>query len=156
MKVFYEDRPEKVMYMPLPTGQADVWIREDIQQVTDEESTRWTADEVYFRTRQSLAEVTANADALFFQKSGIAEKLTAVVQKHMDKTAQERNYDNIASACSYANSTDTTFRAEGLACVAWRDACWRKCYEIQAAVIAGTRSIPTAEELITELPALVW
>ena len=154
--VTYDHEPLQVEYMPLPDGQADVWIRADIQQVTDEEGTRWTAEEVYFRTRQTQSEVVANAAAIFFQKSGIAEKLTAVVQEYMDKKAKERNYDNIASACSYANSTDTTFRAEGLACVAWRDACWRKCYEIQAAVIAGTRSIPTAEELITELPALVW
>lgn len=154
--VTYDHEPLQVKYMPLPDGQADVWIRADIQQVTDEEGTRWTAEEVYFRTRQTQEEIAANAAAIFFGKSGIAEKLTAVVQEHMDKTAQERNYDSIASACSYANSTDTTFRAEGLACVAWRDACWRRCYEIQAAVLAGTRSIPTAEELIADLPALVW
>lgn len=153
---YYDHKPETLKYMTLPDGQADVWIRHDIRQLTDEEGTRWTADEVYFRTRQTQEEISANAATIFFTKSGIAEKLTAVVQEHMDKKAQERKYDNIASACSYANSTDETFHAEGLACVAWRDACWRKCYEIQAQVIAGTRSIPTAEELILELPDLDW
>ena len=156
MTVFYEQQPEKVMYMPLPDGQADVWIREGVRQVTDEDGTRWAAEEVYLRTRQTKEEITRNADTIFFTQSGIAEKLTAVVQDYMDKTVQQRGYDNIQSACSYANSTDTIFRAEGLACLAWRDNCWRKCYEIQAAVVAGTHSIPTAEELVEELPELIW
>ena len=74
----------------------------------------------------------------------------------MDKKAQERGYDGIMSACSYATSTDNIFAAEGLACVKWRDAVWRKCYDILAEVKAGTRAIPTAEEVIAELPALEW
>ena len=82
--------------------------------------------------------------------------LTQVVQKYMDTTVQTRGYDNINTACTYASSTDETFRAEGAACVAWRDAVWRKCYDILAEVKAGTRAVPTAEELISKLPKLEW
>lgn len=86
----------------------------------------------------------------------IQAHLTQVVQNYMDKTVQTRGYDNIHTACTYSSSTDETFRAEGTACVAWRDAVWRKCYDILAEVKAGTREIPTEEELLAELPVLDW
>ena len=86
----------------------------------------------------------------------IINELTAAVQNHLDARAKERNYDGILSACTYATSTDTTFRAEGQACVEWRDACWAKAYEVMADVLAGNRGIPTATELLSELPELSW
>ncbi|HEX9023249.1 MAG TPA: hypothetical protein VF799_05355 [Geobacteraceae bacterium] len=82
--------------------------------------------------------------------------LTQAVQSHLDITAQQRNYDGILSACSYATSTNARFQAEGQACVAWRDAVWSKCYEVLAAVQAGTAAIPTADQLIADLPTLAW
>lgn len=85
----------------------------------------------------------------------IAE-LTATVQLHLDTKARERNYDNILSLCTYATSTNPTFAAEGQAGLNWRDACWTKCYEVMAAVKAGIRTTPTSEELIAELPVLIW
>ena len=86
----------------------------------------------------------------------IQQQLTAAVQSYMDKTVQTRNYDNIHTACTYATSTDHVFAAEGLACVKWRDAVWRKCYAILAEVKAEKRAIPTVEELLAELPILEW
>lgn len=86
----------------------------------------------------------------------IIAELTSAVQSHLDATAQERNYDNILSLCTYASSDNPKFRAEGLAGVAWRDACWAKCYEVLAACRAETRTIPSSEELIAELPKFAW
>lgn len=86
----------------------------------------------------------------------IQKMLTAGVQSYMDTKAQERGYDNIHTACSYANSTDEIFKAEGTACLAWRDSVWRKCYNILDEVKQGKRAIPTLEEVIAELPVLVW
>lgn len=86
----------------------------------------------------------------------IQKMLTDGVQAYMDTKAQERGYDNIHTACSYANSTDEVFKAEGTACLAWRDSVWRKCYNILDEVKAGKRAIPTLEEVIAELPVLVW
>lgn len=86
----------------------------------------------------------------------IQAQLTAAVQSWMDKTVQARNYDNIHSACTYVNSTDEIFRAEGTACLAWRDNVWRTCYNILNDVLSGKREIPTEEELIAELPVLEW
>ena len=86
----------------------------------------------------------------------VIEALSAAVQRHLDATARTRNYDGILSLCSYATSTDPTFATEGQAGVLWRDACWRRCYEVMAEVKAGVQPVPTAEELIASLPAMVW
>ena len=86
----------------------------------------------------------------------IQAELTNTVQAYMDDAVKARGYDGIATACTYASSTDATFAAEGAACVAWRDKVWRHCYDALAEVLAGERDIPTAEELIAELPELVW
>lgn len=90
------------------------------------------------------------------QQALIQAQLTAAVQSWMDQTVQARNYDNIHTACTYATSTDEIFKAEGTACLAWRDNVWRKCYNILNQVTAGERIIPTYEELVDELPRLEW
>ena len=66
----------------------------------------------------------------------IIAQYTTGVQQHLDAFARTRNYDDILSAATYAT--------------------WAKCYEILAAVEAGSRSMPTLEELVFELPVLVW
>jgi hypothetical protein len=33
---------------------------------------------------------------------------------------------------------------------------WTYCYQVMADVGAGSRGIPTPEELVAELPAFVW
>lgn len=84
------------------------------------------------------------------------DMLKGRVQAMMDAKAGERNYDGILSLCTYATSTNPTFAAEGQAGVEWRDAVWTKCYEILVAVEAGTREVPTEQELLGELPTFIW
>ena len=81
--------------------------------------------------------------------------LQSAVQSHLDDGARLRLYDGILSACSYVNSTDPIFQAEGLAYCEWRDGCWRTCYTILNECKNGLRGIPTPEELILELPTIV-
>lgn len=80
----------------------------------------------------------------------------AAVQAMLDAKAQERRYDSILSACTYATSTQPKFQAEGQACVAWRDAVWARCYELMDEVEAGTLPQPTIPELVAMLPAMEW
>lgn len=80
----------------------------------------------------------------------------AAVQVMLDTTAKQRNYDNIQSACTYAASTNAQFKAEGLACLAWRDAVWAQCYADLAAVQAGTMQQPTVDAFVASLPTLTW
>jgi hypothetical protein len=86
----------------------------------------------------------------------VQKTFTDAIQRHMDAKARERNYDGILSLCTYATSTDPKFAAEGQAGVEWRDACWAKGFEIIAEVQAGTREIPTVDELLAELPVFRW
>lgn len=91
-----------------------------------------------------------NADAV------VKAELINAVQAKLDEVAQSRGYDGILSLCSYATSSDTTFAAEGQAGVAWRDAVWRHCYNLLAEVQAGTKPVPTVEELVAGLPTITW
>ena len=86
----------------------------------------------------------------------IIAQYTAAVQKHLDDFARTRGYDGIMSAATYATSTVPKFKAEGQYCVEARDATWAKCYEVLAAVEAGSRPMPTLDELLAELPVLTW
>lgn len=160
-KVFYNQQPEKIKYMAKPNGLADIWLRGNIKQETIEQEGQeqliWTANERFISdSALTLSEVQAEFFNLFVDAPGTQAMLTKAVQDYMDATAQTRGYDGIATACTYATSTDTTFAAEGTACVAWRDKVWRYCYNALAEVLAGKRNIPTAEELVAELPELVW
>lgn len=86
----------------------------------------------------------------------IQAHLVAVIQQHLDETAQAKSYDGILSLCTYATSPSPKFAAEGQAGVEWRDACWTAGYQILSECQAGTRAIPTPEELMAELPDMVW
>lgn len=83
------------------------------------------------------------------------KQLTVAVQHVLDSKAQELNYDNCLSVCSYIETGVAKFDAEGKAFRAWRSAVWAKGYEILAQVQSGERTIPTEEELIAELPELM-
>ncbi len=86
----------------------------------------------------------------------IIAQYTDGVQQHLDTFARTRNYDGILSAATYATSQVPKFKTEGQYAVEARDATWAKCYEILAAVEAGSRPMPTLDELLAELPVLTW
>ena len=160
-KVTFDALPERIKYMAKPSGKADVWLRDNIKEIAQEQDgqpyTQWEANETFISdTNLTLAQVEANFTALFLEADKMQAQFTAIVQAWLDKTVQEPNYDNIRTACTYATSTDATCAAEGAACVAWRDKVWRHCYDVLNSVLAGERAVPTAEELISELPKLEW
>lgn len=86
----------------------------------------------------------------------IIAEFTAAIQQRLDDFARTRNYDNVLSACTYATSTVPKFAADGQYCVDARDATWSTCYTILADVQAGTRHMPTLEQIMSELPVLEW
>lgn len=106
------------------------------------------------------AEIGDAWDGAKFSRPAVAgptiTEYTAAVQVHLDSRAQERNYDSILSACTYATSSNAKFKAEGQACVDWRDAVWAQCYATMAAVQQGQQAAPTIDALIASLPALTW
>lgn len=86
----------------------------------------------------------------------IIAQYTEAVQQHLDTFARTRNYDGILSAATYATSSVPKFKAEGQYAVEARDNTWATAYQILAEVEAGTRPMPTLDEVIAALPALVW
>lgn len=85
----------------------------------------------------------------------VQRQKVALVQAHLDATAQSFNFDNIANAVTYAEEPAVPeFQAQGQALRAWRSLVWEKCYAIFDEAQAGARQIPTDQELIGELPAL--
>lgn len=80
----------------------------------------------------------------------------AAVQAHVEATARARGYHDAATCASYIGSTIPPWQADAEAFVAWRDAVWLYVYAQLAAVQAEQRAQPSIEELIAELPAIVW
>lgn len=75
----------------------------------------------------------------------------------LDAFAQTRGYDDILSACTYADSLVSKFSDEGSYCKIVRDETWSKLYDILAEVESGTRPLPESyEEIEPELPELKW
>lgn len=90
-------------------------------------------------------------------KQSIYEQIVLAAQERLDAFARTRNYDNILSACTYANSAVPRFQVDGQYCVQARDATWAKLYEMLGEVEAGTRPMPTGfNDVEPELPALDW
>lgn len=85
----------------------------------------------------------------------IVARLTTGVQNLLDRQAGQLNYDSCLSVCSYSNTGNAKFDAEGAAFRKWRSDVWETCYRVLAECKAGTREIPTLQELISELPELV-
>jgi len=102
------------------------------------------------------AEVQTVEDKQMEALAALKQSLTSAVQKHMDNTAKERNFDDILSLCTYATSAKPKFKAEGQAGVEWRDDVWLYCYAELDKVLAGERGTPTTQELIDELPVFTW
>lgn len=85
----------------------------------------------------------------------IRAALTDAVDAHLNAAAQALGYDDIRAAVTYADEPIIPkFQAEGRAFRAWRSLVWAHCYQVLDDVQAGRRAIPTAADLIAELPAL--
>jgi len=83
-----------------------------------------------------------------------AKEFEVGIQAYLNATAKAAGYDNIYTACTYADEPSIAkFQTEGRALRAWRSAVWSYCYTALSGVQAQTRSVPTLAGLIAELPA---
>lgn len=85
----------------------------------------------------------------------IIAELTASLEDHYDLVARAKQYDNRLT-CALRAGYAGPFQAEGTAFAVWMDNCNAYAYEVLADCLSGARGIPTAEELIAEMPDLVW
>ena len=64
----YTTRPDRIQYMPLPSGEADIWLRRNIAALPPDEETGaggYTAEEAYMRTAADREEVEEHFDEWF-------------------------------------------------------------------------------------------
>lgn len=84
------------------------------------------------------------------------DRYAQAVQAHLDSAAQAAGYDNIYTAVSYADEPAVPrFQLEGRAFRAWRSLVWAAANAIRTEVEAGRRPVPSADQLIAELPPLL-
>lgn len=81
---------------------------------------------------------------------------TGYAQDMMDNAVKSRNYDSIASACSYFNSTNEKFASEANTCIRYRDSVWLRCYELLDEVLSGQMLIPSKDDFLALLPSFSW
>lgn len=81
--------------------------------------------------------------------SGLIAQTKASISAWLDSVVQAKGYDSIVSCASYASSSDDTFRAEAQAAIAWRDAVYRRGYEILADIPNG---VTTPDDVMALLP----
>lgn len=77
------------------------------------------------------------------------------IDKLLDTTAQSKQYGSAVACASYVTSTNLQWAAEAEAFIAWRDAVFLYAINIQAEVQQGAL-IPSFNELVSGLPAIVW
>lgn len=64
--VHFAEEPQAILYMPLPDGMADVFLRQNVHQETDEDGAEiWTAEEAQFRTSKTRDEIVKDFDSYF-------------------------------------------------------------------------------------------
>lgn len=100
--------------------------------------------------------ITANPEPTEEEKQqALMTKFQSSIQAWMDGKAQELGYDNVLSVCSYINTGNPKFDAEGEAFRHWRSAVWAKGYELIDEVLSGQREVPDAPaEVLSLLPEL--
>jgi hypothetical protein len=80
--------------------------------------------------------------------------LESAVDQHIRTACATKGYDSENNLSKYMARPNSPWYAECIALGDWIDACWLKCHEVMNAATAGERTIPTAEELLAELPQL--
>ena len=93
--------------------------------------------DTYWYVEQTNTFVTATQPAPDY-----AAQFSAAGQAYLDSVAQSWQYNDIATAATYYNSTVAKFQAESAALVAWRDQFWVAAETLMAEVLAGTTPMP--------------
>lgn len=123
-------------------------------QIAEKNGCKFNADKSRWEIDWKVREKTLSEQQQ--ENTQLKNNIVSVVQSNLDNFAKQKNYDSILSLCSYASSTIQKFKSEGQLGVSLRDSTWDKLYQILADVESGKRDIPTIDEILSELPALVW
>jgi hypothetical protein len=85
----------------------------------------------------------------------IISQLTTAMEAHYDSVARSNRYYN-RTTCLVRAGYPGPYHADGQTFGTWMDTCVQYGYQVEIDAKAGRRAIPTAEQLISELPLMVW
>lgn len=100
MKVYYDSKPDAILYQPLPDGTANVYLRKNIAQAErstfnqggEETQTVWTADEKNIQTELSKEDAEANFEQLFltadFPEPALEERVAVLENAIAEMTSE--------------------------------------------------------------------
>lgn len=74
---------------------------------------------------------------------------------YMDSVAQQKQYDNALSCISYSTSSEESWKLQAQAFADWRTQCWIIINNILGS-LTPEQPVPTIEEIIPQLPVIVW
>jgi hypothetical protein len=90
----------------------------------------------------------------------IKATLETAIDQHIDQIAKYKRYGRAgispSVACLGYASYLNPYQAEAIAYGQWIASIWPVVNQIMADVESGTRPIPTEQELISELPEMIW
>jgi hypothetical protein len=107
----------------------------------------WTPDPSIMLTAEQKAQAWRQAVKAQFEHA---------IQETVDAASRDRDFRDGVTLASYAASTNPVWQAQALAFIAWRDHIWAYAYAELAKALSGERDIPSVEDFLTELPAIVW
>lgn len=82
--------------------------------------------------------------------------IDAIQIQVLDATAQSHGYDSVDSSVKYQDGSNQLWSDESYALVSWTIEVWSKCHEILNKVTDGEIPEPTIDELIEQMPVMVW
>ena len=78
------------------------------------------------------------------------------IEELLETTAKEKGYKSADRLFNYTSSSNVQWKAEADTFTQWRDDMFEYCYQMLNQVATGQRSAPTVDELLDELPEIVW
>jgi hypothetical protein len=139
----------------------DAWYENAVTQLGEEQGhqamldkvERWSAEYAVESVKPGYM-TRAQREQVSQDRPITADDYERVIQLRLDAHAQSWGYDNIFTACTYAEEPSVPqFQAEGQALRVWRSEVWSAAYTILSEVQGGQRAAPTLVGIIDELPA---
>lgn len=90
----------------------------------------------------------------------VSQEIEDALDSYIDSVAAARGYRRVgvtpsASCLGYAGFVNP-YQAEAVAFGQWVASLWPAVFQIQSDVLNNIRPVPTAEQVIAELPVMVW
>ena len=113
---------------------------------------KWEIDEEgVTHLPEGITKEMVDAEQAKLDRIAYSINIQELVQSHIDDLARTKRYDNMMSVRSYTGFPNK-FQKECMSMSIWASNCWGVVSDIEAAVMSGQRTIPTAQEVLGELP----